>query len=676
MKRFCKGVKRSVYVSLIMAGTMLLSAQVNGQTWSQTAAGTYSWSVPAGVTKAVIQTWGGGGAGGGSTSKNKSGGGGGGGGYTKTTVTGLTSGTSYSNNVVVGLGGTGVQAAAGNNGQASTVTLNPVATVTAAGGGGGGAGSNSAQGTAGAAGVGGTYNGGAGSGGKSAGAGGGGGAGTASNGTSLTVAQLAGATAVAGGGPGGDGGSPTGLVPASGPSGGGGGGDKLTVAGVDATGGNGYSGQVIIEFYPEFALSANAQTPGDKCEGATNQVIHSFIVTGINNSTITAISFVTTGTYAAAEISNFKLYYTTNSTFATTNLLATIGSPAVAGPQSFTGFSQAINFNTTYYFWITMDVAAAVTDGKTIAVNATASGNITSTVGTIVTGSTSASSAATLKDAPTAAAGSNMTTCANSGAINITGGSSASGHSSIEWTSSGNGTFTNATSLTTCTYAPSPDDTTAGSVTLTLTAYGTCTNTPVTKTLTISPSILVGAGGAMDPICKSSTSAALGGSKGPGVTTAIWDDGVATGTFSNNDGSTPGTATYTSSATSGTVTLTLTATAACGTAAVSKNITVKADVGTPVFTLGGSSTRCAGAYSRTYTATATNSDTYTYELDPASISGNCTINASTGAVVFHPSYNGSSTITVKANGCGAQTQETHTVNIIGPVSSPAFIDIH
>ena len=69
----------------------------------------------------------------------------------------------------------------------------------------------------------------------------------------------------------------------------------------------------------------------------------------------------------------------------------------------------------------------------------------------------------------------------------------------------------------------------------------------------------VSAGGAVNAICQSGTTAALGGSFGGGATSAVWSDGGAGGSFTNNGGSTPGTATYTAASNSGTpVTLTLT----------------------------------------------------------------------------------------------------------------------
>jgi hypothetical protein len=57
--------------------------------------------------------------------------------------------------------------------------------------------------------------------------------------------------------------------------------------------------------------------------------------------------------------------------------------------------------------------------------------------------------------APTANAGNFLSTCSNTGAVNITDGASASNYSSVEWTSSGSGGFTDASSLTLCEYTPS-----------------------------------------------------------------------------------------------------------------------------------------------------------------------------------------------------------------------------
>ena len=72
----------------------------------------------------------------------------------------------------------------------------------------------------------------------------------------------------------------------------------------------------------------------------------------------------------------------------------------------------------------------------------------------------------------TASAGGPLSICANGIAVNITAGASASNNSGVLWSSSGTGTFNNANSLSGAEYLASAADITAGTVTLTLTAFG------------------------------------------------------------------------------------------------------------------------------------------------------------------------------------------------------------
>jgi hypothetical protein len=91
---------------------------------------------------------------------------------------------------------------------------------------------------------------------------------------------------------------------------------------------------------------------------------------------------------------------------------------------------------------------------------------------------------------PTAIAGDDLFSCGLS-PVEITSGASATNDSIIEWTTSGTGVFSDATSLTACTYTPSAADVTAGSATITLTAYGNtpCGDAVATKTLTFTDPI-------------------------------------------------------------------------------------------------------------------------------------------------------------------------------------------
>jgi hypothetical protein len=91
--------------------------------------------------------------------------------------------------------------------------------------------------------------------------------------------------------------------------------------------------------------------------------------------------------------------------------------------------------------------------------------------------------------------------------------------------------------------------------------------------------------------------------------------------------------------------------------------TVTPTVGTPVFLLGPTSTRCQGAGTVTYTATATNSTGITYSLDAASITGGNSIVPTTGAVTYVATWNGTSIITASASGCNGPMTANHTVTI-------------
>jgi len=228
-----------------------LSLNVNAQT-SQTfnAAGTFTFTPPAGVTNITVECWGGGGAGGGATSNPSAGGGGAGGAYSKSSLT-VTPGINYT--VTVGTGGTGDN---GNGNRGAASWFGTITTVFAQGGNGGlGADNNSMDGSGGAgssaASIGGvTYRGGNGSGGNynSNIPGGAGGAG-------------AGSTGAGGDAAGGNGGTATNLFGGNGADGvdksnngvdgqvygGGGSGGKSRNDHIHS-GGDGATGQVIISW--------------------------------------------------------------------------------------------------------------------------------------------------------------------------------------------------------------------------------------------------------------------------------------------------------------------------------------------------------------------------------------------------------------------------------------------
>src|SRR5205085_93721 len=104
----------------------------------------------------------------------------------------------------------------------------------------------------------------------------------------------------------------------------------------------------------------------------------------------------------------------------------------------------------------------------------------------------------------------------------------------------------------------------------------------------------------------------------------------------------------------------------------SHTVTVTPVVSGVAFDPGATSTRCQGAGTVTYNATATNTTGITYTLDATSRCAGNTINASTVAVTYDAGWIGTSTITASAAGCNGPKISTHTVTINGPVSTPVF----
>jgi len=164
----------------------------------------------------------------------------------------------------------------------------------------------------------------------------------------------------------------------------------------------------------------------------------------------------------------------------------------------------------------------------------------------------------TLNQQPLVNAGPDAAHCGSAGYVLAS--SSASGYSSLLWTTSGSGTFSNPADLHP-TYNPSAADVTGGSVTLTLTATGTgsCSGLTVNDQMVIyiNPVPQANAGGPVS-VCEG-TSLTITDATASSYNTLTWTSS-GTGTFINNGTLSP---TYTPSladAIAGSVNLTLTAT--------------------------------------------------------------------------------------------------------------------
>ena len=126
-------------------------------------------------------------------------------------------------------------------------------------------------------------------------------------------------------------------------------------------------------------------------------------------------------------------------------------------------------------------------------------------------------------------------------------------------------------------------------------------------------------------------------------------------------------------ANSGDYTLTVTDGFGCDAVSAYTNVIITPTVGSPVFTSGPTTTRCQGAGTATYSATAANSTEITYSLDAASISGGNTIVSNTGEATFVAAWSGTTIITASAAGCNGPSTVVLTLETTtSPVTIPVF----
>ena len=237
----------AIILAILLSSFNLLFDKRQPKANAQTFTTSGSWTVPAGVNAAIIETWGGGGGGGGCGTNGEGGGGGGGGGYAKKTLA-VNVGDIYTVTVATTAAG-GSGNAGGTAGNLSKVTDPSSVVVAQANGGLGGAfcGSGNSCCTGGAGVTGDVlYTGGSGQGQNSLSAvagGGGGGAGSNGSGGSSTSTTGGTGTSLNGGNGGAAGSNATG---GAGSNYGGGGGGASKSSGSSKTGGNGAQGLVVI----------------------------------------------------------------------------------------------------------------------------------------------------------------------------------------------------------------------------------------------------------------------------------------------------------------------------------------------------------------------------------------------------------------------------------------------
>ncbi len=637
--------------SLLLIILLIATTVGNGQTQTYTTSG--SFITPAGVTTVQVEAYGAGGGGGyGGTSNKQGGGGGGGGGCSVNNSVTVVPGTTYTITVGnAGVGGTSA-GANGTSGGNTTATFFS-STVTATGGAFGKAYSTGGNGGGGGNG---TKNGGSGANGNTTGSGGGGGAGGSANGGAGSIAS-GGTSGGLSGGAGGAGSTANAAAGSIGADygGGGGGGTK------SSNGGNGGSGLMKITYTcPTYALSST-NAAGPICgvssttvtvTGTTSSLpVGTYTVTYNLSGATTATGNTATMTVSSAgngsfttstlnagtttvTITNLASSYCSSTISANnTNTVTIYLSPvAVSGTAISTcSTSGAVNIcagasasNATGITWTSSGTGTFVNPNSIVTCTYTpsaadiAAGSVTLTLtanGNAPCSNSTSTKTLTIYSVPTAVAGTAITACSSSGAVNVTAGSSATNYTSVLWTSSGTGTFANANSLTTCTYTPSAADISAGSVTLTLTANGNspCANATSTKTFTIIGAATAVAGTAINTCTLSGAVNITAGSSATNYSSVLWTSS-GSGTFTNANSLT--TCTYNPSAVdilAGSVTLTLTAygNSPCANATSTKTLTVRSAM---LVAAGTNVTTCSnsGAVNITAGASATNQTSVTW----------------------------------------------------------------
>ena len=171
------------------------------------------------------------------------------------------------------------------------------------------------------------------------------------------------------------------------------------------------------------AISNNTIGTGTVCPGTNDVPIHSLkLVATASGGTITKVTFTTKGNYLATDVVKYKLYATASSSFSLPSQpLSSITSTSASGQKEFTGLSYKTG-NSTFYFWITIDVSSTANLDKIISVDATTTSDIfTNNTKDQISGTANASGIQTFKAATAPSVSLTHPTCSTStGAITIT----------------------------------------------------------------------------------------------------------------------------------------------------------------------------------------------------------------------------------------------------------------
>lgn len=132
---------------------------------------------------------------------------------------------------------------------------------------------------------------------------------------------------------------------------------------------------------PDIGLSSpNPAVPaGNIVPGTGANAIYMFDLTvAAFAANLTGVSVNTTGTYSAADVTGYRLYYSTDNILGVPDVQIATLPASGAGIKNFTGFNQALPIGVGYIF-VAVDLACGAVVGNTIAVDAITTADITFT---------------------------------------------------------------------------------------------------------------------------------------------------------------------------------------------------------------------------------------------------------------------------------------------------------
>lgn len=135
---------------------------------------------------------------------------------------------------------------------------------------------------------------------------------------------------------------------------------------------------------PSITLANGTVSPGNIYQNSTNNVLYRTDVTvGVSPATLNNAAFSTVGSYASANLTNLKLWYSASSVFSssTSTVLSTLTTNLGPGTKTFSGLSALFPLGTGYLF-LTADLPCATTAGNVIHVNPVNTASFTFAAGT------------------------------------------------------------------------------------------------------------------------------------------------------------------------------------------------------------------------------------------------------------------------------------------------------